>query len=121
MRIYKTSPILFNKKNRSEHEKAIFNRIQQIIHTTVWDDKLEKAISAKDQELTDTTESYKEMAWMEFDESAEFGKNGLNNINMTSSKSDSDDSQEEKEHGMADNMADEVSTFQTKVVKKKMI
>ena len=95
------------------------NCIQQIIDTKVWDDKFEKAISEKDQELTDTTESYKEMAWMEFDESAEFGKNGMNNIKVTLSKSDSDDSQEEKEHGMADNMADEVSTFQTKVGKKK--
>ena len=54
---------------------------------------------------------------MEFDESAEFGKNGLNNIKTTLSKSDSDDSQE----GMKYGIADKVSTFQTKVVKKKTI
>ncbi len=119
LEVMKHLPYYLTKKHGADMRRQFSRHIQQIIDTTVWDKKLEKAISAKDQELTDTTEAYKEMAWMEFDESAEFGKNGMNNIKVTLSKSDSDDSQEEKEHGMADNMADEVSTFQTKVGKKK--
>ncbi len=119
LEVIKHLPYYLTQKHGTDIRRQFSTNIQNIIDTTVWDEKLEKAISAKDQELTDTTESYKEMAWMEFDESAEFGKNGSNNINITSSESDSDDSQDEEEYAMADNIADEVSTFQTKATKKK--
>ena len=119
LEVIKHLPYYLTQKHGKDMRRQFSTNIQNIIDTTVWDEKLEKAISAKDQELTDTSESYKEMAWMEFDESAEFGKNGSNNINITSSESDSDDSQDEKECGMADNMVDEVSAFQIKVTKKK--
>ena len=36
--------------------------------------------SEKDQDLVDTIEAHKSMAWFELDESAEFGKNDPFNI-----------------------------------------
>ena len=48
---------------------------QETINNTKWNIIKGKAVSEKDQDLVDTTEAHKSMAWFELDESAEFGKN----------------------------------------------
>ena len=55
-------PLYLTRKFGTKMRKQCSPCVQDIIDTTVWDEESEKAISAKDQELTDTTESYKSMA-----------------------------------------------------------
>ena len=47
---------------------------QEIINNTKWNIIKGKAVSEKDQDLVDTIEAHKSMAWFELDELAEFGK-----------------------------------------------
>ena len=90
-------------------------RAQETIDSTTWDEKTKKAVSATEQELEDTADSHKSMTWLEFDESAGFGKNEEAKAETILSESDSEES-----NGLIDyGVASAVSTFATKVTSKK--
>ena len=66
-------------------------RVQDTVDTTVWNEETGKGVSAKDQQLIDTTESYKSMAWLEFDESVDFRKHIAGKTETIQSESDNSD------------------------------
>ena len=88
---------------------------QETINNTKWNIIKGKAVSEKDQDLVDTTEAHKSMAWFELDESAEFGKNDVAKRKKANNKSNS---KSEVLHNFV--QRSEVSTFATKESKAKI-
>ena len=108
-------PFYLTKAHGLNMRSEFLSCFQDMINTTVWNEETRKLISAKDQEFIDTTELYKSMTWLEFDESVDFGENTVGKIEIIWSESDSDESNGLKDYGVAN----VVSALATKGVTKK--